>query len=69
MRDEHDRLIKFQTENETQLINKFLQLRSSDFDLFCYEEFREQERGVDDFVYEMMKEEGYLHDLLYKERN
>ena len=69
MRDEHDRLVKFQIENETQLINKFLALKSSDFDLFCYEEFREQERAVNDFVYEMMKEEGYLHDLLYEERN
>jgi hypothetical protein len=69
MRDEHDRLVKFQTENEAELINKFLQLHSSDFDLFCYEEFKEQERGIDDFVHEMMKEEGYLHDLLYKERD
>jgi len=67
MKDEHDRLIKFQTENEEELINKFLALKSSDFDLFCYEKYREYERGIDDFVYEMMKEEGYLHDLLYKE--
>lgn len=65
MRDDYYEFEKFQAEHEEELKTKFLQLRSSEFDVFCYEEYLEFKRGIDDFVYDMMKEDGYLSDLLY----
>lgn len=65
MREDYNTLERFQNENYEELKQKFLQLYSSEFDLFCYEEYQEYKREIDDFVYDMMKEDGYLSDLLY----
>ena len=65
MRDDYNEFEKFQVENEKELKQRFLSQRSEEFDLFCYEEYQEYKRGINDFVYDMMKEDGYLSDLLY----